>query len=154
MSLCNASQATVNGVETKVNTLQSDVTTVKTDLLSAEKVYPTLAAGETVTANATAWTLGDYSEIVPAGTIKSTFCINAINLGAVSAATYYELVLYAVTTEIGRLRFYTSDSSYGYAFKHFKTPPIAANSQIQAKLATASTDADTAVISISYTLLS
>lgn len=126
---------------------------IRKNLYTAELVYPTLATWKTVTATASAWTLGNYAEIVPASTITSQFIINKINLGAVSAATYYELVLYAATTEIGRSHFYTSDASYGYAFQDFKTPLIVANTQIQAKLATASGDADTVVISISYNLI-
>ena len=139
-------------IETKVDTVNTNAGLVKTNLLSADKVYPTMAAGVTVTADAAAWTLGNYAEVVPVNTITSNFVINQINMGAVSAATYYELVLYAATTEVGRIRFYTSDAAYGYAFKGFHTPVIAANSQIQAKLATASAEADTCVISISYTL--
>jgi hypothetical protein len=131
----------------------SDILLVRKNLYTAEHVYPTRATWVTVTATASAWTLGNYAEIVPINTITSQFCINKLNVGAVSAATYYEVVIFSGTTEIGRTHFYTSDSNYGYAFQDFKSPLIAANSQIQAKLATASGGADTVVMSISYNLV-
>ena len=51
---------------------------------SAQKVYPTLADGVTLTGHATAWTLGAIVEIIPVNTITSVFDIHYLNIGAAS----------------------------------------------------------------------
>jgi hypothetical protein len=117
---------------------------------SAAKCYPTLAAGVTVTGGAGAWQLGNYVEIVPASTITSKFDIHWINVGSASASDTYELVLYAATTEIGRVRFTRPSGSTTNSFAPFMCDLVAANTQIQAKIASSSGGGDTAVISIGY----
>jgi hypothetical protein len=115
-------------------------------------VYPTLAAGVTVTGHADAWTLGAYAEIVPASTITGVFDIHFINVEDASADDIYELVLYEVTTEIARVRFVVDTSVFGGGLPSIPiiTPIIAANAQIQAKLATSAGGSDTAVVSVHY----
>lgn len=120
---------------------------------SVAKVYPTLAAGVTVTTAAGAWTLGNYAQIVPASTIASRFDIHWINVEAASNDDTYELVLYAATTEIGRVRFTVSLTAGGRVLlppMFFQCPIVAANSQIQAKLACSAGGAETVDISIHY----
>jgi hypothetical protein len=117
-----------------------------------QKVYPTGAAGVTVTAGTPAWTLGSFAEIVPASTITSDFDVHWITIEAVSAAGVYELVLYAATTEIGRLRFTVTGTPANRISlpQKMQTAIIAANTQIQAKLMTSTGVADTTTISIEY----
>ncbi len=119
---------------------------------SAGKVHPTGAAGTLVTATATPWTLGGFAEVVPGSTIGSPFDIHFINFEAMSASTTYELVLYNATTEIARVRVSrtaTQDKKDGVPV----TMAIqAADSQIQAKVMSASGNADTVNISLSYHL--
>jgi len=116
------------------------------------KVYPTLANGVTVTGAAGAWTLGDYAEIIPASTITVPFDIHWINVEDASANDVYELVIYEGTTERGRIRFVADTSVFGGALPSLpiQVPQLSANSQIQAKLASAGGGSDTATISVYY----
>lgn len=116
---------------------------------STAECYPTLANGVTVTTAAGAWTLGNFVEIVPVNTITEDFDIHHINVEAVSADDCYEVVLYAETTEIGRVRGYVKDQS-SHPVWEFQDVIIAANSQIQAKLASQNGGAETMTISIHY----
>ena len=117
---------------------------------SVSKVYPTLAAGVTVTAGtAEAWTLGDPVQIVPAATITSPFDIHWITIIA-SVATTYELVLYAAAVEIGRVRIVRPAGNLTTSQLPMITPLIAAGTAINAKVASATGDANTVTISIGY----
>lgn len=112
------------------------------------RVFPTLADGVVVTGGA-AWTLGSFVEIVPVNTITAIFDIHAVSIEAISANDVYELVLYAATTEICRVRF-TKNAN----FDSILNVPVMmgiqpANTQIQAKIASSS-GADTATISLFY----
>lgn len=118
---------------------------------SESKVYPTLANGETVTAGA-AWTLGVFKEIIPVNAIDEDFDIHWINVEAASDDEVYELVIYAATTEIGRVRFTVSLTAGARVLLpplRFQCPIIAKNTQIQAKVATAG-GGDTCDISLQY----
>jgi hypothetical protein len=118
------------------------------------KVYPTATNGVTVTASTTAWVLGAYAEIVPASGIGSDFDIHFVELEGVSDPGLYELVLYAATTEIGRIRFKVAGTPNNLTFqaRPFMSPIISADTQIQAKLMTdtGNDPADTCEISIQY----
>jgi hypothetical protein len=118
----------------------------------AAKVFPTLAAGETVTGAAGAWTLGAFAEIVPVDTITEDFDIHYINIEDASADDIYELVLYAATTEIGRIRFVVDTGVGGGGFPGlpFQCAIQPKNTQIQAKVASSGGGADTVDISIHY----
>lgn len=116
---------------------------------SASCIYPTLAAGVTATTAAGAWTLGNFVEVVPVNTITEDFDIHHINIEAVSADDCYEIVLYAETTEIGRVRGYVKDQASHPNWK-FQDKLIAANSQIQAKVASSLGGAATMTISLHY----
>lgn len=117
---------------------------------SASKVYPTLANPITVTGAAGAWTLGNFVEVVPVNMITSPFDIHHINASNASAADNYELVLYAATTEIGRVRFSRSSGLSTVNLLPFQCDIQAANTQIQAKVASSTGGADTVDISIFY----
>lgn len=118
---------------------------------SPSKVYPTLAAGVSVVSGA-AWTLGNFTEIIPANTITEKFDIHWVDVEDVTDDETYELVLYAVETEIARIRF-AADNPAG---NRITTSPVPvqmeiqeANTQIQAKLASSGAT-ETAIISVIY----
>ena len=115
------------------------------------KVWPTMADGIVVTAAATDWTgLGNYAEIAAANDITSDFDIHYISVEDISANGVYELVLYAATTEIGRVRFVQNAVQDSTVNVPFQTPIVAANTQIQAKVASDNAAADTVTISLGY----
>jgi hypothetical protein len=121
----------------------------------AMKVYPTLAAGVTVTGNATAWTLGNATEIVPANTITSPFDIHFIEIEAVSATDVYEVVLYSgasADVEIGRFRTSKDSANTSFPPVSFMCPLQPANTKISAKCASSGGGGDTITISIGYHL--
>lgn len=115
-------------------------------------VYPTLAAGVTITAGA-AWTLGNYAVIVPANTITQPFDIHYMNIGSASANDTYEIVLYSGAdgseVEIGRVRFTRNSTQYSPPLIPITTDIVAKNSQIKAKIAS-SAGSNNAVASIYY----
>lgn len=116
-------------------------------------VYPTLAAGTTVTGAAGAWTLGAFVEIIPANTITKDFDIHWIDVEGASIEDVYELVLYNTTTEIGRVRFNAAKTVAGGVILspvYFQSQVQAKNSQIQAKLASSSGGGDTVTFSVFY----
>ena len=115
-----------------------------------QQVYPTLGNGVVVTGHATAWTLGAFVEIIPVNTITSVFDIHYINIANASVADTFELVLYAATTEVGRLRCTRATGAQTVNPIPFMTPLILPNTQIQAKVASASGGGDTLTISIFY----
>jgi len=112
------------------------------------KVWPTLADGIVVTAGA-AWVLGDFVEIVAANDIGEDFDIHHISLESISANDEYELVLYAVEVEIGRVRFVKTAGLAPTINVPLQTPIIPANTQIKAKLAS-KTGGSTAGITLFY----
>ena len=116
----------------------------------AAKVFPTLGAGVTVTGAAGAWTLGNYAEVAAANDITSDFDIHYIVVEDISATGVYELVLYAATTEIGRIRLVKSAAQDSVLSHPFQCAIQPANTQIQAKLASSSGGGDTITISLEY----
>lgn len=118
---------------------------------SMSKVYPTLAAGIDVISDI-AWTLGAFTEIIPINTITSPFDIHWIITEDVTDDETYELVLYNVEVEIGRVRF-AADNPAGNRITVSPLPILTAiqpaNSQIQAKVASSGAT-ETVTISLSY----
>ncbi len=104
---------------------------------SASQVYPTLAVGVNVTGGAQ-WTLGNYAEIVPAATIGQEFTIHWLSIEDLDTNAVYEIVLYAATTEIGRVRVTKNANLDGTMNIPFQTNDIAPGTQIQAKVADSS----------------
>lgn len=98
--------------------------------------YPTLANGVTVTGHANAWTLGSFVEIIPVNTITDDFDIHWVSISNISANDTYELYLYNGTTLIEMCPEFSRVTGVGtiIAFPS-QCPRQAANSQIQAKLA-------------------
>ena len=112
------------------------------------KVWPTLANGIVVTAGA-AWVLGEFAEIAAVNDISVDFDIHHISVEALSANEVYEIVLYAATTEISRVRVTKNANLDGTMNIPVQCPIEPANTQIQAKVATEG-GADTATISLFY----
>ena len=130
------------------NSLYSMTHTIEEHLHNAACVYPTLGAGVDVLGGA-AWVLGSFVEIIPASTVTSAFDIHFVNIEALSATDTFEIVLYAATTEIGRIRVTKDANQSGLQSTPIITAIQPPNTQIQAKCASSS-GADTATISLSY----
>lgn len=161
----------VPSTDSAANTLSRDVIGSKLDTHDGDSIYarahtthehfhhqarcyPTLANGVVVLGGA-AWTLGNFVEIVPVGSGEALqtndFDIHHIIVESSNATDIYELVLYAVEVEIGRVRFVADTGIFtgGVPDVPIQTPIIPANTQIQAKLASIS-GGDTATISLYY----
>ena len=130
------------------------VHTLSEHVHNISKVYPTLVVGKDVLAGAAGppWVLGNFVEIVPINTIASPFDIHWLVIEAITSDAIYELVLYAATTEISRVRFAGQAGLAGTV--SFSPIPMLMdiqlpNTQIQAKLA-CSAGAETATISVLY----
>jgi len=105
---------------------------------AASNVYPTLAGGVAVATAAGAWTFSaGFTEIVPVTTITTAFDIHHICIEALDDNTVYEVVLFAATTEIGRVRVVKNANLDGTMNIPFQCAIQPANTQIQAKTASA-----------------
>ncbi len=113
------------------------------------QVYPTLANGVAVAGAGGVWTLGAFVEIVPITTITEKFDIHWISIEALDDNTVYEIVLYAVEVEIGRVRVTKNANLDGTMNIPFQCALQAANAQIQAKCASAAGNS-VATISLYY----
>jgi hypothetical protein len=127
------------------------------DLLGAVnikvEVYPTLAVGATVTTGAGAWVEGAFFPIVAAGVITSAFHIHGIAVETSTlAGGIYELSLYTGVgnAEAARVRFPIVGGFFGNIVDLVTGVRIAANSQVDAKLASSIGTPDTITISIRY----
>jgi len=125
---------------------------LKNHIHNAAKVYPTLADGERVIGGAGLWELGSFKEIVPANSITDLFMIHYINIEGASTDDVYEIVIYAATVEIGRVRITFIDIANSQTLPSvpFMDVVIPANTQIQAKCATKGGGSETVDISLAY----
>jgi len=120
----------------------------------ASKCYPTLLVGVNVLAGVAGppWVLGNFVEIIPASTIGEPFDIHWLVIEAITSDAIYELVLYAATTEISRVRF-SGEAGVAGTVSFSPIPTLMdiqlPNTQIQAKLG-CSAGAETATISVLY----
>lgn len=117
------------------------------------KCYPSLANGKVITGSATAWTLGNFIEVIPANTITSVYDIHWINFENASANDIYELVLYkglaGSEIEIGRIRTHKDSNQTGTSNVPIQIPALMPNTRISAKLASSS-GGDNVTISVFY----
>lgn len=141
-------------LNTRAATLSASISAnyVKTKYKQS-RVYPTLAAAKTVTANATAWVIStNYRQVVPASTIANAFTINGLLLEAPSTTGVTELVLYkgptASAAEIGRTRFYSQESAQ--TIIPINTSLQAGNGSVLVKAATGTATADVISFSVFY----
>jgi len=100
-----------------------------------QSLYPNLAAPVTITSHADAYTLGNFTEIIPANAITAEFHIHHIHLSSPDANGQYILVLYEATTELARVSFSRTDKKDDVEGLDIRLAHCAANTQIQAKLA-------------------
>ena len=119
------------------DSLYAHAHTIEEHAHKAANVFPTLANGETVVGDLDAWVLGSFKEIVPANGISEDFDIHYITVEAVTVSDVYEIVLYAGTTEIGRVRIAFIDVANSSTLPSipFQCGIQPANTQIQAKSA-------------------
>ena len=138
----------------KIDAMRIVIELTEEHMHSVQKVYPTLAAGVTVTGHATAWTLGTVTEIVPINTIASDFDIHFVTVHDASAADAYEISFYsnngAGNVEVGRCRMQRSLGAITSAAVVMQSPIIAANSAINAAVASKSGGGDNVIVSILY----
>ena len=117
------------------------------------KCYPTLANGITIAGSATAWTLGNFVEVVPVNAIAVMYDIHWINFESASANDVYELVLYSglvgAEIEIGRIRTFRQSVTSGANNVPIQIPALMPNTRISAKLASSS-GGDNVTISVFY----
>ena len=116
---------------------------------SQQKVYPTLAAGVTLTASAAAWALGTLTQIIPVNYVTTIFDIHFANVASASSADIYEVVLYASVTEIARTRVTRALGQNPVAPTPLITPLLPANTNINAKVAS-SGGGNNIVLSVFY----
>lgn len=119
------------------------------------KVYPSLATTPTFTTSATAWTLGDFTELVPANAISKPFEIAYASFASISASSTYEFVFYAGAIgqeiEIGRVRFIRSGTTGDAVLAmpiHSKI--LDAGTRISCKVACGATGTNVCIASIIY----
>lgn len=114
------------------------------------QVYPTLANGVAVGTGVGVWALSAaFVEIVPINTITLPFDIHWLCIEALSANDVFEIVLYAVEVEIGRVRVVKNAQQDGTMNIPFQDIIIPANAQIQAKSACAA-GGESVTLSIFY----
>jgi len=127
------------------------------DLLGAVNiyvgVYPTLAVGATVSTGTGAWVEGAYFPVVPIGTITNPFHIHGVCVETCTlAGGVFCLSLYAGVghVEVARVRWPVVGGFFGNIVDLTTGVRIAANSQIDAKLASDVGGPDTITMSIRY----
>jgi hypothetical protein len=100
-----------------------------------------------------AWTLGELTEIIPAGIITKPFELTALNIGDVSGKDTYELWVYAGTTEvIGKLRFLKDSMTSGSFSLYLEHRTLEAGTQINVRLACAEDGSKNIKMSVQYHL--
>lgn len=149
----------IDTVDTVVDGIATNVELITDHIHGVAKVYPTLAAGVTITCPASAWTLGNYTSVVPANAITSIFDIHGVKFENYNTVATYEIVFYedsgagADYVEIGRLRHTVSsaDADKKYiSYLPLMSPLVAANKRISAKVANSTAGAATITISLMY----
>jgi len=138
-------------IDTNVDTALVNQDTMLDHIHSAQMCYPTLDDAVTVTASASAWTYGDYVQIIPASTITSIFDIHFINIETASGNDVYQMELsYGDSDTVAcTFRFVKSvaiDPSRAIPVVCVQIP---ANSRVRARLATAA-GSSTADITVCY----
>lgn len=146
--------ADISNVGSDTDDIVSDLEIISDHIHGAQKVYPTLANGVTLTGAAGAWALGAKTEIIPASTVASIFDLHFVNIGAVSATDTYEVVFYKgdalSEVEIGRCRVVRTAAQSGTAPVPIMTERLPANTRVSAAVASSSGGSDTLVLSVCY----
>ncbi len=115
-----------------------------------QRVYPELANSIQVAGGVGVWELGALTTLMPANTVVDhRFDIHWIVICAVSANDEYELILYANTTQIGRVGFTRTDKKDVTDGAPFQCPILDSEVRIRARLASAG-GGDTANFKLLY----
>jgi hypothetical protein len=106
---------------------------------SSAKVAPSLANSIVLTSSASAWTLGDKVQIIPAegaGSMTKWFDVHWILVHSISTTDEYELVLWANDdTEIGRIAFVKTATMAQEGNLPIQIPPQTPGTKISANVA-------------------
>jgi hypothetical protein len=118
------------------------------------KVYPSLAIAKQVSTTGT-YTLGDFTEIVPANAITTKFVIRKVQFANITGTGTYEVVLYSGLSgqeiEIGRTRIAKGTTGTDTILNiDMCTPILSANTRISAKIAYSSGGSNSLYMSIVY----
>ena len=101
---------------------------------SITMIAPVGAAPAVVVAGAGAFNPDAYTELIANGAIGNPFDIHHVTISTPSANEDYELILYAVTTEIARVPF-TRDNNFVNSIQvAVQTPLLDPGTQVQARL--------------------
>ena len=144
----------IQSISDAVQTINTYTKPLYEKCVSAQYIYPDLAAGTTVTSSDVAWSLGDFATIIPLNTISSDYHIHHVN-ASMSADGEYQLNLYVsdasvISDYLGSCVFHR-ETNKTYA----KGIPISsahnsANDAVRVRLATENAAGDTANIKLSY----
>jgi hypothetical protein len=135
--------------------IESQINRINRHMHSGAKCYPTLAAGKSVQAASSAWTLGNFAEIIPANAIAAPFDIHYLNIEATPGAGTYEIHLYTGAlgeeVEIGFVRTTKLlDGLTAAVSVPFQMDVVPKNTRISAKLASSLTNGPTVTFSAHY----
>lgn len=123
------------------------------------RVYPVAADGVTATCNAAAWnTTGAWAEVVPVSTITADFWLDALVIEEVNAADsfLFQVATGAAASEVivaGTRGVFGHATNCGTLILPIRRR-IDKNARISVRASCKSTNARTAVVSISYRLVS
>ncbi len=135
------------------DSIVSHVHTNDEHIHSAQMIWPSLAAGVTVTSKNIAWNLGDaFAQVVAASDITADFDIHWVYISSISAQGDYELWLYygGSDTFAAMVPFSKAGAQDSQLSIPCQTIIIPANSRIYAKLASDNAVADTADVKVLY----
>lgn len=121
---------------------------------SVSRYFPSLAANVSITAGATAFSLGTITTVVPANTITSDFDIHFMHLTNASAAGNYIIRLYQGSTgseiQVGEVRITQAVGLANLAPVPVMTPLMNANTRVSAAVATSTSGAASIDIALNY----
>lgn len=165
--------ATVPSQNTSDNNLMSDVVGNKTDdengtslysksylvekhLHGTGMIYPSLANGVTLTAvnDASNWSLGALTEIVPVNTITTPYDLHQVFIESASTDTNYQINFYYGASDTYATAYYCTRDSVG-ALTFITNalticPIIPANSRLRARVATPNNNGETITLKVFY----
>ncbi len=131
------------------SSLYARARTVEDHIHTEQKLYPELANSIQVVGGSGVWELGTLTTLMPANTANIRFDIHWIVICAISVNDEYELILYADTTQIGRIAFTRTDKKDVDDGVPFQCPILEPEVRIRARLASAG-GGDTANFKLLY----
>lgn len=138
----------INGVS------QTNVTNIVSTALDVSKqfTYPNLGSAIQVNTGVTAWTLGNFVQIIPENFIEKQFKIRLVNFELLSDDTTFQLNLYTGPINFEVLIAQTRVTRTGVQVKndgkHLDTPTLLPLTRISCRLASAANAQKYALISV------